>query len=167
MDSLLDIPALCVTRGGAGQRHSVQQLTNVTAFRSKTRWVRSRELSRRQRWILLMRHLLAIILLFSQCSQGWQCLRSILFCSAVEATLLSLNCCWQRNTFVVSTRSEKNCCRRQRAGSAGKVQFQPESATAFLQALRKVVPRPYASVPRCQNESGIPAHQKLSDKTSS
>lgn len=83
--------------------------------------------------------------------------------------MLPLNCRWQRNTLADSMKSEKKCCWRQRqgAGSAGKAQFQPEPATAFLQALGKVVSRPYAWAPGCLNESVIPAHQERSDKTSS
>lgn len=119
------LPPSCTTCRGAGQEHSIQQLGNVTAFRSDSHWGKCREISHSQQRILLARQLLAIIFLFSQCSPGWQCskIHPVLLSTEQadfrrrggragrgEAPLLSLDCCCQRNTFEVSVKRKKDCC---------------------------------------------------------
>lgn len=151
-----------MTHHGAGEQHSIQQPRNVTALRRKTRRVKSNKLSHGQWWILLIRQLLAIILLFSQHSPGWQCLRSTLYCTALttqiskgtgreEATLLSLNCFYWKNVLVDSMKSKKNCC--QRACS-----FNLSLPQSFFISSGKRLNVPYASVLCCQLKSVAPAH---------
>lgn len=140
---------------------SIQQPRNATALRHKTRRVKSSKLSHGQWWIFLIRQLLAIILLFSQHSPGWQCLRSSLCCWAVstqisketgraEATLLSLDCFYWRNVLLDCMKSKKNCCWRARS-------FNWSLPQSFCTSSGKRLNIPYASVLCCQLKSVAPA----------